>query len=175
MSAPFAKTLREEFTVEEIKAELNRARCPVEVAVFSSKNYFNMGAMLRIGHNFLINRYHAIDCPKFYEKAAMTARPWEKDRMVHYDSSQDFMERNANRNVIAFERRWGMETEDIRGFKYPENPILLFGSENDGVPDELLLFASNIVSIPVEGLVTDFNIAVAAGIALYDWKMKWRG
>lgn len=172
MAAPFAKSLREEFSNDEIKEELNKIRKPVDVAVYSSKNYFNMGAILRIGHNFMVNNYHAIACPAFYEKAAMTARPWEKERIIHYDSPEDFIEKIKNRNVVAFERRWGMSSEDIRCFKYPSNPILLFGNEDEGVPDVLLAFAKNVVSIPVFGLVTDFNVAVAAGIALYDWTVK---
>ena len=43
-----------EFSKEEIKETLDEIRHPFEVAVFSSENYFNMGAIIRAGHSFCV-------------------------------------------------------------------------------------------------------------------------
>jgi tRNA G18 (ribose-2'-O)-methylase SpoU len=155
-----------------VKETLNEIRNPLEIGIFGSKNYFNMGSIIRTGHNFLVSGYHAIECPAYYEKAAMTARPWEKDRIKYHETPEAFIEATKGRNIIAFERRSNLDSQDIRQFKYPEFPILLFGSEDSGIPDAILARADAIVSIPIEGLVNDFNVAIAAGIAMYDWKVK---
>lgn len=163
------------FTLEEINETLNELRRPVEVAVWSSENYYNFSAIIRTSHNFLVSKIWGIDLrdpehpygKPFYKKAAMTALKWEK-KNIFLRSSEEFLEETKDRNIIACERRESLDTEDIRGFKYPDNPILLFGSEKFGVPDHLLKRANHIVSIPVGAFVTDHNISVAAGIFLYD-------
>lgn len=160
-----------DFTKEEIKAELNLLRHPVDVAIFGTKNGFNLGAIIRTAHFFLAQTIYAIDIEWWYKKAAMTALKWEKENIVRC-SMDEFLKQTSDRNIVAFERRPGMESEDIRGFKYPKNPILLFGDEGEGVPDPLLKRADRICSIPCFGFVNDLNISVAAGIALNDFITK---
>jgi len=49
---------------------------------------------------------------------------------------------------------------------------MFFGSEKKGVPIAALKMAHTVVSIPVQGILNDFNVGVAAGIAAYDWTKK---
>jgi len=58
----------------------------------------------------------------------------------------------------------------LRKYTYPEEPILLFGSEKTGVHDTLLEKSCAVVSIPMYGLHNDHN--VACGIVLYDYVSK---
>lgn len=172
MSAPYADYVKSE-DKQFIKDTLAEIRNPFDIAVYSSANYFNFGAILRIGHNFLASKYWAVEIEKdeYYAKAAMTAKQWEKER-ISFVKNEEFLSQIEGRNLVAFERRATLDSHDIRHFEYPDNPILLFGSEKYGVPDALLARANHVVSIPVLGLVYDHNVAVAAGIACYDWLSK---
>ena len=165
MSAPYALSLRN-IPTNEVCAALDEVRFPYEVAVYGSKNGFNFGAVLRTGNAFLCRRYYSIDMDQYYERAAMTAHKYEKHNIVKCSTSE-FLEKTADRNIVAFEKRDGVESASIYDFKFPENPILLFGSETDGVPAELLARANHIVSIPMYGTIWDLNIALAAGIAMH--------
>lgn len=165
MAAPYALALQNTSTKEVCDA-LNEVRFPYEVAVYGSKNAFNFGAILRTGNAFLCKRYYAIDIDWYYKKAAMTAHRFERQNVVKC-SMDEFIEQTAGRNIVAFEKREGIETESINDFVYPVNPILLFGNESDGVPNQLLSVASRIVSIPMYGTIWDLNIALAAGIAMH--------
>lgn len=158
-----------DFTKEEIREALNEVRHPFEVAVYSSENYFNFGAIIRVGHGFLCRKFWQVDFTQFYKKASMGSHKWENVEKV---TLAEFWEKTAGRPVIAFEKRPGLNCIDIRSFTYPENPILFFGSEKYGVPDEVLERAHSIVTIPMWGIHNDFNQAVAAGIAMYDWINK---
>lgn len=51
---------------------------------------------------------------------------------------------------------------------YPERCVLLFGSEATGLPDELLDRAAEVVRIPQRGAASSLNLAVAAGIVIYE-------
>lgn len=173
MAAFYADFVKNE-SKDWIRQSLNEIRSPVEVAVYGSKNYFNLGSILRTGHSYLVNKYWAIDCPAFYEKAAMTARPWEEERIDYSESVSEWLGKVAGRNIVCIEKDDNLKSEDMRLFQYPENPILVFGAENDGIPREILTQPNTkIVSIPMLGLVHSFNVACAAAISLYDWHTKY--
>lgn len=171
MAAFYADYVRSE-DKDFIKETLNEIRNPVEVAVFGLKNYHNLGAIIRTGHSFLISGYWGIDCPDYYPKAAMTARPWEK-ALVKHVTLEEFLEKTVGRNIVCIEKDDNLPSEDMRTFSYPENPILVFGCEDFGIPRSILERSNAIVTIPMQGLVHSFNVSVAAGIALYDWWAKF--
>lgn len=161
------------FSKEEIKETLNEIRHPVSIALFGSENEFNIGGCIRASHNFLIKEIHFIDVKWFYKKGAMSTLSYEKDNIVKWDSTEAFLSNVDKERIVAFERRVGLESKDIRDFVYPKNPILFFGSEKSGVPDAVLDSVNNIVSIPMDGLNNDHNVTVTCGIALYDWYFKF--
>ncbi len=53
------------------------------------------------------------------------------------------------------------------------SPIaLVFGTELEGVSEEVLDFADETLAIPMYGFTKSFNVSVAAGICMYDLKQK---
>jgi TrmH family RNA methyltransferase len=59
-------------------------------------------------------------------------------------------------------------TVDHRDATYPERCLLLFGSEGSGLPPELLAASDQTVRIPQRGAASSLNLAVAAGILIYE-------
>lgn len=51
---------------------------------------------------------------------------------------------------------------------YPDRCLLLFGSEAKGLSEEILAEADQTVRIPQTGAASSLNLAVAAGIAIYE-------
>jgi tRNA G18 (ribose-2'-O)-methylase SpoU len=159
-----------DFTKEEIRECLNEIRHPFDVAVYGCKNYFNFGAIVRIAHNFLARDLFAIELTKYYKKASMCGNKYEN---VHKQTLVEFTKMATGRSVVSFERRPPeLVSEPLNTIVWPENPIIVFGSEDTGVPDEILEISDSIVTIPVYGVLNDHNVAVAAGIAMYDWTSK---
>lgn len=161
-----------EYTKEYIKEALDPVRHNVSLAIYHSSNYFNLGSIIRVAHGFLCKEIYAIDCDAFYKKATMGTHKWENVRHVTLD---EFLEQTKNRSVVAYERRPDLDTKNLYTFEYPENPILLFGSEKVGIPDICLQNASSVVGIPMYGLVNDMNLANAVSIGAYDWLQKHYG
>ena len=52
--------------------------------------------------------------------------------------------------------------------RYPERCLLLFGSEATGLSEEALEAADEVVRIPQKGAASSLNLAVAAGIVIYE-------
>jgi tRNA G18 (ribose-2'-O)-methylase SpoU len=168
-----------DFTKDEIKEVLNEVRHPVDVAVYSVGNYFNISSIIRTCHSFLVNNIYLIDVevPKepFYPKGTMGNHRYEN---IILQTSEEFMGMvsDNSRSLVSFERRPGiLSPKTIWTYKYPQNPILLFGSETHGVPDKILDISCDTVCIPMYGLNNDMNVAVAAAISISDFIRKHHG
>jgi len=58
--------------------------------------------------------------------------------------------------------------EDYRSIHYPENMVLLMGSERQGIPVELQKICQKMVSIPMKGNCDSLNLSVATSLVLYE-------
>jgi tRNA G18 (ribose-2'-O)-methylase SpoU len=160
-----------EFTKQELKESLKEIRHPFEVDVYDSSNYFNLGSIIRTSHNFLASKIHSVNLDAFYRPATCGTAKYEE---IEYSSLEQFIINSSGRSIVAFERRPPfLETEDLRSFKWPLNPIMFFGSEKTGVPQEILDIATNIVSVPMFSFHNDHNVSVCAGMVMYDWILKY--
>lgn len=167
---------------DEIRETLDPIRHPVSIAIFGSDNYFNVGAIIRTCHIFLVREIILVDIPQFYERASMGTHKWENIThmtMEEFKSTFHVFSSSDNRVMVCFERRPELECKPLFDFQYPENPILCFGSEKTGLPDEVLELAKGhegigggVVSIPQYGLQNDMNLSCAAAIGVYDWIAK---
>lgn len=57
-------------------------------------------------------------------------------------------------------------------FQIKEPIALVFGTEAEGVTDEILDFADETLAIPMYGFTRSFNVSVAAAICVYELKQK---
>ncbi|MGK6343698.1 TrmH family RNA methyltransferase [Chryseobacterium sp. DT-3] len=57
-------------------------------------------------------------------------------------------------------------------YQITEPIALVFGTEKEGVSEEVLDFADETLAIPMYGLTRSYNVSVAAGICMYELKQK---
>ncbi|WP_419868588.1 TrmH family RNA methyltransferase [Chryseobacterium sp. CT-SW4] len=57
-------------------------------------------------------------------------------------------------------------------YEVKEPLALVFGTELEGVSEEVLGFADETLAIPMYGFTKSFNVSVAAGICMYELKQK---
>ena len=60
----------------------------------------------------------------------------------------------------------------LENFKINEPISLVFGTEKEGVTEEILDFADETLAIPMYGFTESFNVSVAAAICFYDLRQK---
>ncbi|KFF12757.1 RNA methyltransferase [Chryseobacterium soli] len=60
----------------------------------------------------------------------------------------------------------------IPDYTITEPIALVFGTELEGVSEEVIDFADETLAIPMYGLTKSFNVSVAAGICMYELKQK---
>jgi TrmH family RNA methyltransferase len=74
----------------------------------------------------------------------------------------------ARKSGLAIVATSAHGTVDHWSATYPERSLLLFGSEATGLSEETLAAADEVVRIPQQGAASSLNLAVAAGIVIYE-------
>jgi len=62
--------------------------------------------------------------------------------------------------------------EDLFTFSFPKKTVLLLGNEAKGLSAEGMVASDYKLTIPIIGKVESLNVAVAAGIVLYQWLIQ---
>jgi tRNA G18 (ribose-2'-O)-methylase SpoU len=71
--------------------------------------------------------------------------------------------------MICFDER-GRELSAKLKLEIPKDSLLVFGSERDGISEELKLSANNIIRLPMQEGVSSMNLATSVSAALYSLK-----
>ena len=87
---------------EEIRASLAPLRRPLRIAILRSRNAFNVGAIIRVAHSFLVKEIVLVGNERYYERAAMGMHKYET--IVECPDERSFLEAAAGRPLIGVER-----------------------------------------------------------------------
>jgi TrmH family RNA methyltransferase len=73
-------------------------------------------------------------------------------------------------HVVGTSAHASQEIQQVSG--YPRPLILLLGGEREGLTEAQASFCQQLIRLPMRGKATSLNLAVAAGIFLYDMLLK---
>jgi tRNA G18 (ribose-2'-O)-methylase SpoU len=156
------------YTTPEIRDELAKLRVEMSIAVVRAKNPFNVGAIIRVAHSFLVREIFLIGVEPFYERAAMGMQKYET--IVECPTEEDFLERVKGRPLAGVERDHA--TTSLWEARLPDNVVMVLGSENDGVPPSILEACDEVLAIPMYGINHSFPVTVASGMVLAEWARR---
>ena len=159
-----------DMSLEEIRRSLDTVRRPLRIVILRSRNPFNVGAIIRVAHSFLVREILLVGTERYYERAAMGMSRYEN--ITELPDEKALLERAAAEawKLIVFERE--VATVDLWRAELPEDCVMVFGSEVQGVPAEIVAAAHQVVAIPMYGINHSFPVTVAAGIAMAEWNRR---
>ena len=157
--------------LEEIRRSLAGLRRPLSIAVLRARNPFNVGAIIRVAHSFLVREILLVGSEPYYERASMGMERYEN--IVSLPTEGELLERAKTRRqkLVVFEKdeaKVNLWRADL-----PEDCVMVFGSEVSGVSREILDAADLVVGIPMYGINHSFPVTVAAGIAMAEWTRRY--
>ena len=155
-------------STEEIRGELAALRSDFSIAVCRAKNPFNIGAIIRVAHSFLVREIFLIGTEPYYERAAMGMQKYET--IVEVPDEAAFLEAVRGRPLIGVERDHA--TTSIWEAEMPRDLVFLFGSEDEGIPASLLRACEVVVAIPMYGINHSYPVAIAAGMVMCEWARR---
>ena len=103
-------------------------------------------------------------------KVTKGAETWVKDEKMpnNLDSLKEIKNRGYKILAVSPEKDATM----LPDYDVKEPIALVFGTELEGVSDEILDFADETLAIPMYGFTKSFNVSVAAAICMYELKQK---
>jgi tRNA G18 (ribose-2'-O)-methylase SpoU len=156
--------------LEDVKRELDRIRHPVRIAIRRSKNPFNVGAIIRTAHSFLVREVVLIGIDPWYERAAMGMHRYE--HIVEVPDEAAFVAKARAEGWFLC----ALEKDDAQvglwDAQLPEDAVIVVGNEEEGVGPEILAAADEVLAIPMFGLNHSYPMTVAAGMALAEWARR---
>lgn len=159
-------------SIEAIVDDLDTSRSELEIAVENLERDFNMGTIIRNANAFNVKKVHIIGRRQWNKRGAM-----KTDAYLHIEyhtSPEAFVEKmqQAGKEIISTDIVEGAQS--LHGVTLPENAVLVFGSEGEGISHELLDLSSQVVCIEQFGSTRSVNVGVASGIAMYAWMQQHR-
>lgn len=155
--------------LDEIRATLAPLRRPLSIAIFRAHNPFNVGAIIRVAHSFLVNEIILIGEERYYQRGAMGMDRYEN--IVAVPDDQALLEHVQGRKLVVFEK--DSAHVDLWRAELPDECVMVFGSEATGVPEPIVRAADLVVGIPMYGINHSFPVTVAAGIAMAEWTRRY--
>jgi tRNA G18 (ribose-2'-O)-methylase SpoU len=155
-------------SIDEQRELLDPLRVDMSIAVIRAKNPFNIGAIIRVAHSFLVREIFLVGTESYYERASMGMQKYE--HIVECPDEEVFLEAVKGRPIISVERDRAETT--LWQVDYPRNVVLLFGSEDDGIPDRLLEASDTVIAIPMYGVNHSYPVAISAGMILCEWARR---
>jgi tRNA G18 (ribose-2'-O)-methylase SpoU len=155
-------------STSEIRAELEPLRQRFSIAICRAKNPFNIGAIIRTAHSFLVREIFLIGTEPWYERAAMGMAKFET--IIECPDERAFLDAVAGRELIGVERDHARTT--LWEAEMPDDLVFLFGSENEGLTPALLEASAEIIAIPMYGINHSYPVAVAAGMVMCEWARR---
>lgn len=161
-------------TVEEFK---EASKTPIIVILDNIRSLNNIGSVFRTSDAFLIEKIYL---------CGITAQPPHKDIQktalgatdtVSWEYAEDVLEivthlQQEGVKVFAIEQAEGAVMLDEFKPKKDEKLAVVFGNEVKGVQQKVVSASDGIIEIPQLGSKHSLNIAVSAGVVLWDLLSK---
>ena len=149
----------------------------LEIALFEPRIPQNTGSIARTCAAFnlslsLIEPLGFSLDDKYLKRAGLDY--WHLLEINKFNSFLDLIKTAKNKRIIAFSKKNGIFLNE---FNFESEDILLFGREDNGLPDEIINKSDALVSIYMPKKVRNpnlrdgvrsLNLSVACGIAIYE-------
>jgi tRNA G18 (ribose-2'-O)-methylase SpoU len=153
------------WTVEAIKADLDKSRVDLHVAIENWQHDMNIGTIVRNANAFNVSAVHIIGKRHWNRRGAMVT-----DRYLdiyHHESVEAFAAAVGDCHIIAVDNLDG--AVPLSKTTLPEKVVLVFGGEGPGLSREMQEAAEMMVMIEQLGSTRSVNVGVASGIVMYAW------
>ena len=149
----------------------------MEISLFEPRIPQNTGSIARTCAAFditlnLIEPFGFKLDDKYLKRAGLDY--WHLMKIINYQNFDVFKKAKKNNRVVSFSKKNGIYLHD---FEFQMNDILLFGREDNGLPDQIIEKCEALVSIYMPNKASELNnnigvrslnLSVACGIALYE-------
>lgn len=158
------------WTIEAIRADLDRHRAPLHIAIENWQHDLNIGSIVRTANAFNVAGVHIVGRKQWNQRGAMVTDKYL--HLQHHPSVAEFLDwaRDHGLEVIGIDNLPG--SRPLEKASLPERCVLLFGQEGPGLSAEAVAGCSRILDIAQYGSTRSINASAAGAIAMYAWALQ---
>ena len=158
------------WTVDAIKADLDKTRLSLHTAIENWQHDLNIGTIVRAANAFNVETVHIIGNRHWNRRGAMVTDRYMN--IIQHSTVEEFAKSMQldNREIIVMDIV--PKALKLSETKLSAKSVLVFGGEGPGVSEQMQKAASKIVMIEQFGSTRSVNVGVAAGIAMYVWMQQ---
>jgi tRNA G18 (ribose-2'-O)-methylase SpoU len=153
------------WSVEAIKADLDKTRVDLHVAIENWQHDLNIGTIVRNANAFNVAAVHIIGKRQWNRRGAMVTDRYLE--IIHHPTVEEFVEAMGDRHIIAVDNQAGAIA--LSSTQLPEKAVLVFGGEGPGLSREMIAASEQMIMIEQLGSTRSVNVGVASGIMMYAW------
>lgn len=137
------------------------------IGIYGAKTESNIGTLWRSAHNFGADFIFTIG-KRYTMERSDTTKAFKHIPLYHYEDFADFQKHIPMSSELVFiEQTIG--AKNVKNISHPERAIYILGSEDKGIPEELMRGYQKIyIETPM-----CLNVAVAGSIVMYDRSIKY--
>lgn len=154
-------------TVESIKTDMKSKTYGLEIAIENYQHDFNIGTIIRNANAFNVRCVHIIGSKQWNKRGAMMTDKYLT--IKYYKNTEEFLN-NIEMPTIVIDNKTG--SHNLNSSSLPTEAIYVFGSESDGVTDDLIRHSKTMIAIEQFGSTRSVNVGVASGILMYEWTRR---
>lgn len=158
------------WTVEAIKADLDKNRFALHVAIENWQHDLNIGTIVRTANAFNVTAVHIIGRRHWNRRGAMVTDRYLS--LFHHETVEQFVAATKGKHLIAVDNLSGAVA--LSQVTLPKDCVLIFGGEGPGISAEMQAAVEKMVKIEQFGSTRSLNVGTAAGIAMYTWLHQWQ-
>jgi len=154
------------WSIDLIKEDVESKALPYAVCMVNIEYDFNFGTLVRNSNAFGAREvFYLQDRKRWDRRSAVGTNHYTK---THHLKTIDDLKSLKDRyeNFVGIEQVAGAIS--MSDFTWKRNSLVIFGSENMGLSEEILDLCDSHVYIPMLGSVRSLNVGTCSGIVLQD-------
>jgi 23S rRNA (guanosine2251-2'-O)-methyltransferase len=146
-------------------------KLPIVVVLENVRSAYNVGSVFRTADAFLLESiylcgYTAFPPHKEVKKTALGAE--ETVSWKHFKDIKEAIQELRHQGYSIYAVEQAEDSIKLNDFKSNGKTAVIFGNEVSGVEQTTIALADGCIEIPQLGMKHSLNIAVAAGVVLWD-------
>lgn len=149
-----------------IKTDVKAQTLSYGVCMINLEYDFNFGTLVRNCNAFGVRDVFYVSDKKKWDKRSAVGT-YNYTNVTHLTTLDELLALQKSYIFVGIENN--CDAEPLHKFEWPRNPLIIFGSENLGIPHEVLDLCKYTVEIPMMGSVRSLNVGTASGIVLHNY------
>ena len=159
---------------EEVRADLQKNRTEMVTICHNLDYNTNIGSVIRSNNAFLGKCVYVVGRRRLDHRSDAGTHHYEC--VYHGDTFQEVYDKLHKEGYTIYavdNSEWGTP-KNYLDMVYPPKSAFVFGNEGDGLPEEAIKLADDMIYIKQYGSVRSMNVACAASVIMAEYSRRYR-